>query len=79
MNADELKAALHDGREVVLMWAPGGERARGHVVAYSLQPTVIVQTESGEQIEWVASLAHSAGDQRHSASSIEEDRWPSAE
>lgn len=59
MNVDELKAALHDGREVVLLWGTGAERARGHVVAFSREPTVIVQTETGEQIDWVASLAKS--------------------
>jgi hypothetical protein len=62
MNGDQIKK--HLGKRVRLNYLTGGDHhAEGTLVGYFSEPTVIIETDSGEQIAWLAKIAEAIEDE----------------
>lgn len=56
-RSDEYLRWVSDGTRVNAIFGNGfGIHATGKVIAYTGDPTVVIETESGEQVLWIASL-----------------------
>ncbi|GAB3472096.1 hypothetical protein [Actinophytocola sediminis] len=53
-------AWVTNGQRVEARFGPVGDhvRATGTVIAYMPEPTVVIQTDSGEHVQWAASLTY---------------------
>jgi hypothetical protein len=52
MNTEEAYDMVGDPREVIAYGGLGAEFARGHVIAYSIVPTLTIERADGTRFSW---------------------------
>lgn len=56
-RSDEYRRWVSDGTRVNAIYANGfGVHATGKVFAYTDEPTVVIETDDGERVSWIARL-----------------------
>jgi hypothetical protein len=45
------------GQRLLLQWGTGEDRAEGKMIAHSLAPMVLIETDTGERIWWRQDMA----------------------
>lgn len=63
MTPDEAIQAVADQSTIRLLTGQGEEWAVGKMVAYSVVPSVLIETEDGERISWRHDMAELVGEE----------------